>query len=72
MKKIVNESLINKTRISTIKPFVLSLSKHERLIPFDKLRAIGVLFFLKKMLLANVYTIHTFGDSASPAGASFA
>ena len=45
-KKVPNESIIEKTHSPPNKPFVLSLSKHERLglTPFDKLRVNGVLF----------------------------
>jgi hypothetical protein len=45
-KKVTNESIIEKTHSPTIGPFVLRLSKDERLGHplFDKLRVNGVLF----------------------------
>jgi len=49
-RPLTKESLIEKTYSSTIKPFALSLSKHERLdhTPIDGLRVNGVLFCLNK------------------------
>ncbi len=55
----MNQSGIEKTNTSTIKPFVLSLSKHERLghMPFDKLRVNGVLSCLKEKFFSLQFSI---------------
>ena len=45
--------MIEKTPILTAKPFVPSLSKHERL-GLDKLRVNGILFCLKKFFFSPI------------------